>query len=305
MKTLATALIVRRIGIAIALTSVTFPAAAQVAPSYASFSKTDAILGGAPSALAAIMAQQSGTPAPVVQTAPAIAPAPDGRGADFRPAIFPVSRAPIAFDRPDVFGSVALLVTHTSLDRRWIKVSRGRVGARAAAYASAVANRSPLEQLDAVNRYVNQRVAFVNDIQQYGISDRWMAGGETLRRGRGDCEDFAIAKLQMLRRAGFADKDLYLVILRDVARRADHAVLVVRAEGRLLVLDNGTSRIADSATIADYRPILTFSGTSAWTHGYRRAAPPVVLAAVERPVRTAMVQMASIDRPIEPAGLAN
>ncbi|MDP1907212.1 MAG: transglutaminase-like cysteine peptidase, partial [Hyphomicrobium sp.] len=208
-----------------ALASSAVPAAAQVAPAYAGYSKTDAILGGAPSALAAIMARQSGTPVPAVHSASA--PSPDSRGADFRPAIFPVARTPIALDRPDVFGSVALSVSQTSLDRRWTKVSRGPVGAQAAAYASAVADRSPLERLDAVNRYVNQRVAFVNDIQQYGISDRWVAAGETLRRGRGDCEDFAIAKLQMLRRAGFADKDLYLVILRDLARRADHAVLVV------------------------------------------------------------------------------
>lgn len=307
MNTLALAPIARRLCVAIALASTAVPAAAQVAPAYANFSKTDAILGGAPSALAAIMAQQSGkaVQAPLPAAHPAVSLSPDSRGAEFRPAVFPLDRAPIALDRPDVFGSVALSVSHTSLDRRWTKVSRGAIGARAAAYASAVADHSPLEQLDAINRYVNQRVAFVNDIQQYGVSDQWVAAGETLRRGRGDCEDFAIAKLQMLRRAGFADKDLYLVILRDLARRADHAVLVVRAEGRMLVLDNGTSRIADSATIIDYRPILTFSGTKAWTHGYRREAPPVVFAAVDRPVRTAMVQMASANRPIEPAGLVN
>ena len=303
MKTSVLAPIAWRLGVAIALVSTAVPAAAQVAPAYASFSKTEAILGGAPSALAAIMAQQTVRPAPVVQ--PVAAPSPDSRGALFRPAMFPLDRAPIALDRPDVFGSVALSVSHTSLDRRWAKVSRGAVGARAAAYASDVADLSPLDRLDVINRYVNQRVAFVNDIQQYGVSDQWAAAGETLRRGRGDCEDFAIAKLQMLRRAGFAEKDLYLVILRDVARRADHAVLVARAEGRMLVLDNGTSRIVDSATITDYRPILTFSGSKSWTHGYRRETLPVVLASVEQPVRTAMVQMASANRPIEPAGLAN
>ena len=303
MNTSALAPIARLLGVAMALAMTAVPARAQVAPAYASASKTDAILGGAPSALAAIMAQQTVRPAPVVQ--PVAVPSPDSRGALFRPAIFPLDRAPIALDRPDVFGSVALSVTHTSLDRRWTKVSRGAVGARAAAYASDVADLSPLDRLDTINRYVNQRVAFVNDIQQYGVSDQWVAAGETLRRGRGDCEDYAIAKLQMLRRAGFAEKDLYLVILRDVARRADHAVLVVRAEGRMLVLDNGTSRIVDSAMIADYRPILTFSGSKAWTHGYRRETPPMVLASAEQPVRTAMVQMASANQSIEPAGLAN
>lgn len=305
MKTLALTLL--------ALAATAAPASAQVAPAYASFSKTDAILGGRPSALAAIMAQQSGRPAVAVaavtplaiSTVSALAPSPDSRGASFRPAVLPIVRAAVSIDRPDVFGSVALAVSHTSLDRRWTTVSHGAVGARASAYAASVAGLAPLDRLDAVNRFVNQHVAFTNDFQQFGVGDRWMPAAETLRRGRGDCEDFAIAKLQMLRRAGFADKDLYFVILRDLGRRADHAVLVVRAEGRMLVLDNGTIRIVDSETITDYRPIFTFSGTKAWTHGYRRAVPPVVIASLDQPVQSAMVKMASIDTNVAPAGLSN
>jgi predicted transglutaminase-like cysteine proteinase len=266
------------------------PATAQVAPAYASFSKTEAILG-APSALAAILASQSAARVPVATAAPS----PASPGPYLRTATYSIPRSPISLDRPDVFGTVALSVSRTSLDRRWAKVSHGPVGARATAYAASIAKLSPSAQLDAVNRFVNQRVSFTNDITQFGVSDQWMPAGETLRRGRGDCEDFAIAKLQMLRRAGFSDKDLYLVILRDLARRADHAVLVVRAEGRLLVLDNGTSRIVDSEMIADYRPILTFSGNRVWTHGYRRAAPPMVFASTEPTNQSAVVRLASMD----------
>lgn len=300
MKTLALALL------AVAASSA--PAAAQVAPAYASYSKTDAILGGKPSALAAILASQSNAPARAPQIA--VAPSPESRGPLFAPAVLPTPVVPIihaavATDRPDVFGSVALAVSHTSLDGRWAKVAHAPIGARAAAFAASVASHNKLDRLDAVNRFVNRRVAFINDIQQYGVSDRWMPAAETLRRGRGDCEDFAIAKLQLLRHAGFADKDLYLVILRDTARRADHAVLVVRAEGRLLVLDNGTARIVDSEMIADYRPIFSFSGNKAWTHGYRRAVPPVVLASNDQPVQSAMVQMASIDSAVAPASRSN
>ena len=282
MKTLAFALV--------ATLASTAPAAAQVAPAYASFSKTEAILG-APSALAAILASQAAPRAPVATAAPS----PASPGPLLRAATYSIPSAPVSLDRPDVFGTVALSVSRSSLDRRWTKVSHGPVGARATAYAASIATLSPLAQLDAVNRYINQRVRFTNDLAQYGVSDLWTPAGDTLRRGRGDCEDFAIAKLQMLRRAGFADKDLYLVILRDLSRRADHAVLVARAEGRLLVLDNGTSRIVDSETIADYRPILTFSGNRVWTHGYRRATPPLVLASVEQRDQSAMVRMASAD----------
>src|SRR6476659_2167467 len=126
----------RRAAAALVLAVSAVPAAAQalpfgasVAPAYASFSKTDAILGGAPSALAAIMSQQAGKPAPTL----AAAPSPQGPGAYFRNAIYSQPRAPIAVDRPDIFGTVALSVSHTSLDRRWAKVSRAPVGTQAAA----------------------------------------------------------------------------------------------------------------------------------------------------------------------------
>ena len=123
------------------------------------------------------------------------------------------------------------------------------------------------------------RVRFVDDARQYGREDQWTTASETLRRGRGDCEDYAIAKLQMLRSAGFSDRDLYLVVARDLVRRSDHALLVVRAGGRMLVLDNGTDLILDSDEISDYRPVLTFAANGAWTHGYRRLMPPMTVAA--------------------------
>ena len=83
----------------------------------------------------------------------------------------------------------------------------------------------------------------------------------------------------------FADRDLYLVIAKDLVRRADHALLVVRAEGRMLVLDNGTDTILDAEDASDYRPVLTFSATGAWTHGYRRMMPPMVDARRRRSCR--------------------
>lgn len=282
--------------IAAALALTAAPAAAQ-SLSYYSSSKTQAILGGQ-SRLAAILAQQSGQPVPQ----PAAYSA--SYGAPVVQARMPVYRPAIAMDRPDVFNSVALPIARTSLDRRWRKVANGPVGATPAAYASGLADRSPIEKLEAVNRYVNARVAFVDDSRQYGVSDLWTAAADTLRRGRGDCEDYAIAKLQMLRRAGFADKDLYLVILHDSLRRADHAVLVARAGGRMLVLDNGTDRLTDSFEMPDYRPIFTFSGNRVWTHGYRRAVPPMVIAANETRTPTVTLAAASL-APVAPSALAN
>lgn len=244
-----------------------------------SFAKNEAILGGAPSALAAILAQQSGQPAPIAQIA-SLAPA------SYR---LPVTQAVVRTERPlfvpavlsgrpDLFGTVALTVGTTKLDSRWRRVERSSVTGAAADYAASLRDLDGVARAEAVNKYVNARVEFVDDWKQYGKADLWSAASDTLRRGKGDCEDYAIAKMQMLRTAGIAEKDMYLVVLKDLVRRADHAVLVVRAGGRMLLLDNGTDVISDTETVRDYRPILTFSAKGTWTHGYRRAIPPVQMA---------------------------
>lgn len=272
----------RRIGVAAALAITLLPAPAfaqggAVPPARpgSGFTKAEAILGGS-SRLAAILAVQSGQAAPQPLRPAALS---------VRAPAYAVLRTSRPFSsgvtsgRPDVFGSVALAVGRTPLDQRWRKVARQRVGGAPASFAASLRGRSELDRAEAVNRYVNHRVRFVDDSRQYGREDFWSAASDTLARGRGDCEVYAIAKLQMLRAAGFSDRDLYLVIAKDLVRRADHALLVVRAGGRMVVLDNGTDTILNADDAGDYRPVLTYSATAAWTHGYRRLMPPMTVAA--------------------------
>jgi predicted transglutaminase-like cysteine proteinase len=260
----------------IALAALAVPANAQIVnASYRSMSKSEAILGGAPSALAAIHAQQSGRP---VSTQ---AVAPSSPGTFYRRAVVSYSRQPVSADRPDIFNSVALSIGRSPLDARWHQISGAGVSGAAAAFAASLRNQSIFAKLEAANSYVNARVRFVDDRIQFGTVDRWLAASETLARGRGDCEDFAIAKRALLKAAGVPDRDLYLVVLKDLTRRADHAVLVVRANDRFLVLDNGTDRIVDSSDLSDYRPVLTFTAGNTYTHGYRRDTPPVIYASNE------------------------
>lgn len=259
----------------IALAALALPANAQVVnASYRSMSKSDAILGGAPSALAAIHAQQSGRPVPAVNQAVA----PSSPGTFYRRAVAPLTLQPVSADRPDVFNSVALSIGRSPLDARWSRIAGAGVSGGAAGFAASLRGRGIFAKVEAANSYVNARVRFTDDRVQFGTTDRWMAASETLARGRGDCEDYAIAKRALLRAAGVPDRDLYLVVLKDLTRRADHAVLVVRANGRFLVLDNGTNRIVDSSDLSDYRPILTFTAGQTYTHGYRREIPPVTYA---------------------------
>jgi predicted transglutaminase-like cysteine proteinase len=268
---------------------------APAALSSVSLSKSEAILGGARSALAEIMAKQQGI------TLPAAAPVqPAARTAPLRiNAVFRTSSelsiAPaVRSGRPDLFGSIALAVGQTPLDARWNSVQRARVGGSYAAWARSLRGFDAVERADFVNRFVNNRVTFVDDSRQYGRADVWTSASETLRRRRGDCEDFAIAKMQLLRAAGISDRDLYLVIVKDLVRRADHAVLVVRAGQRMLLLDNGTDELLDSEAVADYRPVLTFAASGAWTHGYRRSTPTLTIASADVPAGDQRSRSASL-----------
>jgi predicted transglutaminase-like cysteine proteinase len=178
--------------------------------------------------------------------------------------------------KPDVFGSIALPVSHTPLDTKWRAANEARLSAHSGPWVPlirAVAGKSRAEQLDSVNQWVNARLRFTDDRH----ADHWSGATETLRRSRGDCEDYAIAKMKLLEAAGVARVDMYLVIANDLVRRADHALLVVRLDERLIVLDSSTDQLLDAEMASDYRPIFSYGAQGAWVHGY--AEQPVQIAA--------------------------
>ena len=71
-----------------------------------------------------------------------------------------------------------------------------------------------VRQLAAVNDFVNDAITYVEDRQQYGVSDYWALLSETVLRGQGDCEDIAIAKLQTLAYLGWDLSHLALLVGR-------------------------------------------------------------------------------------------
>ncbi|MCF8708112.1 transglutaminase-like cysteine peptidase [Rhizorhapis sp. SPR117] len=171
---------------------------------------------------------------------------------------------------PDIFGSVALAVAATSLDARWRNVMAEPIEAEAGPWRGLIrqaAAQNSFLRLQLVNNWVNTHVAFVED----RADDHWANLTETIARGQGDCEDYAIAKMQLLESAGVPSDTLYLVIVTDVARHADHAVLAVREGTEMFILDNNTDRVLRSRDVVDYRPIVSFSTQFSWTHGYRTA----------------------------------
>ncbi|HTI66705.1 MAG TPA: transglutaminase-like cysteine peptidase, partial [Caulobacteraceae bacterium] len=96
--------------------------------------------------------------------------------------------------------------------------------------------------------------------------------------GRGDCEDFAIAKMQLLAAAGVPTRDMYLTLVRDLRRQEDHAVLVVRLGEGAYVLDSDADTLLRSDELHRFRPVVAFSENGRWIFGHRTAAAEAEMA---------------------------
>lgn len=173
----------------------------------------------------------------------------------------------VATAGPDAFGSVALPLGPNRFSQRW---------RRAAADGSPrlIEMISPARRMDRagqarfVNAALNRRIAFRSD-----TGDRWSTARETISRSAGDCEDYAIAKMQALRALGVPDNDLFLTIGQDLAVRQAHAVLLVRVGGHFWVLDNRHDRLIPDDQYRDFMPTLSLRADGkGWLHGFRRGA---------------------------------
>lgn len=113
--------------------------------------------------------------------------------------------------------------------------------ARLQAWAELVSTAAGLpvrERIDKVNGFFHQNVTYAPDASTRVEDDHWQSPVETLLRGGGDCEDFAIAKGWTLRMLGFREDQVDVALVRT--RRGEmHAVALVRdGQGAPWILDN-------------------------------------------------------------------
>jgi len=130
-----------------------------------------------------------------------------------------------------------------------------------------------------VNRAINLAITPTSDLAQWGVPDHWSPPLETFSTGRGDCEDYAIAKYVALQEAGVDADDLRLVIVHDLSAGEDHAITAVRLDGAWLVLDNRWLALVADADLRRLVPLFVLAGD-----GVRQFAPAIAQAG--RPAST-------------------
>lgn len=189
------------------------------------------------------------------------------------PAAPAAARSAAAAAGPNAFGSVALGLGHTRYSDRWRRVAASGAGAQLPGLVKPARALTAAAKADYVNAMLNRRIRYRFDTHASG--DYWATARETLSSGAGDCEDYVIAKMHALRASGVPASDLFMTIGQDSAAGAAHAVLLVRAGGRLLVLDNRIDRPVAQEAYRDFYPIISFSASGkSWLHGYPRGRTP-------------------------------
>jgi predicted transglutaminase-like cysteine proteinase len=247
--------------------------------------KSAAILGGQPSALDRIRQMQDaaeggseGTPGLAslertqrkpLQPAAGGFRVQTGACADWQapPAGLAVPRRAVV-PGDDFLASKRLAIGRTGFDRDWQRVRSD--GISKARYRALVGDgaQGRTAILSRVNAWVNERIVYTEDRNLFSRADFWAGAKKTLKLGRGDCEDIALTKMQLLAAAGIPRDDMFLTIARDLVRNADHAVLIVRHGGGFVMLDDGSDALLDASVAHDYRPILSFGEGQVWLHGY-------------------------------------
>ena len=126
-------------------------------------------------------------------------------------------------------------------------------------------------QLQSINQFFNRRILFRDDTEAWGQNDYWASPLESLDKGQGDCEDYAIAKYFSLLAVGMPTSKLRLVYVRaqiggpQGAVQAHMVLAYYAAPGaEPLILDNLITEVRPASRRPDLVPVFSFNSEGLW-----------------------------------------
>ena len=139
-------------------------------------------------------------------------------------------------------------------------------------------NLSFFEKLDLVNSRVNDLITYTSDENLYGQMDYWASPTETIKRKFGDCEDYVILKMALLKEMGVPASAMSMIVLRDTSRNLYHAVLGINTNKGTLILDNLNQNVVFDSQLPQYLPLFSFNENRSYLHGWHKDSPRKLLA---------------------------
>lgn len=128
-------------------------------------------------------------------------------------------------------------------------------------------------QLRDVNDFFNRRIRWVDDMVVWGVEDYWATPLEAMGNGKGDCEDYSIAKYITLKQLNVPGERLRMIYVRARLGRSQitqaHMVLGYYStpNAEPLVLDNIVPSITPASQRTDLDPLFSFNSDGLWAGG--------------------------------------
>lgn len=137
-------------------------------------------------------------------------------------------------------------------------------------------------KLNRVNYFFNQNIRYTSDLKNHGVTDHWQTQAESLKLGKGDCEDYALAKYQALKDLGVPEKELHVFYVKNRNNIAHMVLLHTDSQNRSQVLDNESSLVLPLDKRKDLRPVYGFNqgelvlanGPEGWLSGDHKPGKP-------------------------------
>lgn len=143
--------------------------------------------------------------------------------------------------------------------------AKGGLWNKWAAVKNEVLRRPPgVSNIQDVHNYARSHVTYKREPV---AADDWQKPTDTLKRGAGDCEDFAVLERALLLSVGYKEADLYVVVLNEAmagfSGTQDHAVVFCGDH----YLDCRTGNVLHKSQFKDARPIFAFKQNLAYLFG--------------------------------------
>lgn len=123
-------------------------------------------------------------------------------------------------------------------------------------------------KLKTINTFFNRQILYRDDRETWGVVDYWASPLETLGKGQGDCEDYAIGKYFSLIAAGIPSVKMRMVYVRAQVGGGIQAHMVLafypEPNAEPMILDNLVTEIRPASRRPDLVPVFSFNAEGLW-----------------------------------------
>lgn len=133
-------------------------------------------------------------------------------------------------------------------------------------FINSLSTKNTEQKLNSVNLYFNQIVSAYDSLSDVN-RDEWDTMIDFVKKGKGDCEEYAISKYEALKIAGIDENKLYLMVVREKTRPNNEFHLVVvyyESDTNPLILDNLSFKILPLNKRVDLEPLMVFNSSTAY-----------------------------------------